>query len=112
MSGFRRSVTYINGDILYSNEGTTQRDPLAMPFYALAIIPLIQRLPDMVKQAWYVDDASACGAFHGLRIWWDQLSQLGPLYGYYPNAKKTWLVVKPKHLEQARKVFSYINDIT
>ena len=77
-----------------------------MPFYALAIIPLIQRLPDLVKQAWYVDDASAYGALHGLRIWWDQL---GPLYGYYPNAKKTWLVVKPQHLEQAHQVFADIN---
>ena len=52
---------YINGDILYSNEGTTQGDPLAMPFYALAIVPLIQRLPNVVKQAWYADDAGACG---------------------------------------------------
>jgi len=55
-------------------------DPLIMPFYALAIIPLIQ---GMVKLAWYADDANSCGEFHDLRIWWDQLSQLG----HYPNAK-------------------------
>ena len=35
-------------------------DPLTMPFYALAVIPLIQRLPSMVKQARYADGASAC----------------------------------------------------
>ena len=80
-----------------------------MPFYALAIIPLNQRLPDMVKQAWYADDASTCGALHDLRIWWDKLSQLGPLYGYYSNVKKTWLVVKPQHLEQAHQVLADIN---
>jgi len=100
---------YVDGDVLYSNEGTTQGDPLAMPFYALAILPLIQRLPDMVKQTWYADDASACGDLHNLRFWWDQLSQLGPLFGYYPNAKKTWLVVKPQHLELAHHVFSGSN---
>ena len=51
---------HVDGDIIYSNEGTTQGDPLTIPFYALAIIPLIQRLPSMVKLAWYADDASAC----------------------------------------------------
>ena len=35
---------YVDGDALYSEEGTTQGDPLAMPFYALANVPLIQKL--------------------------------------------------------------------
>ena len=51
---------HVDGDILYSNEGTTQGDPLTIPFYALAVIPLIQTLPSMVKQARYADGASAC----------------------------------------------------
>ena len=55
---------------------------VAMPFYTLAIIPLIQNLPDIVKQEWYADDASACGELQGLCDWWNRLSQLGPLYGY------------------------------
>ena len=57
-----RSLTALsmNDDVLYSNEGTTQGHPLAMPFYALAIIPLIQRLSKSVTQAWYVDDTSVC----------------------------------------------------
>ena len=31
--------------------------------------------------------------------------QQGPLYGYFPNARKTWLVVKPEQLKDAEAVF-------
>ena len=42
-------------DVLLSEEGTSHRDPLTMPFYALATI-----LHYGVEQAWYADDACAC----------------------------------------------------
>ena len=35
---------YVDGDVLYSEEGTTQGDPLAIPFYSLATVPLIRKL--------------------------------------------------------------------
>ena len=56
------SALYISGDMLYSEEGTTQGDPLAMPMYALAMLPLMSKLPDDVTQVWYADDACACGS--------------------------------------------------
>lgn len=60
---------------------------------------------ESVKQAWYADDASAAGDIHSLRHWWDHLIQLGPDYGYYPNAPKTWLIVKEKILPLAETIF-------
>jgi len=49
------------GGEISSQEGTTQGDPLSMPFYALSITPLIQKVSGNVQQAWYADDAQAAG---------------------------------------------------
>ena len=88
---------YVTGDgEIASTEGTTQGDPLAMAMYALAIKPLIDKLragcPD-VHQAWYADDATGASTCTGLRKWWDELTDHGPSFGYYPNDSKTYLVV-------------------
>lgn len=76
-----------------------------MPFYALGTFPLLRKLSVLVKQVWCADDAGACGWISDLCLRWDQISQLGPPFGYFPNAKK-WLVVKPQYLELAHSVFS------
>jgi len=92
-----------------STEGTTQGDPLAMAMYALAITPLIDHLrascPE-VHQAWYADDATGASTCRGLRQWWNELAVCGPSFGYYPNASKTYLVVKEEHEESAKGIFT------
>ena len=47
--------------ILKSEEGTTQGDLLAMPFYVLATVPLIMELSvqGSAKQIWYADNFAA-----------------------------------------------------
>jgi hypothetical protein len=103
------SELYVDGDVLLSEEGTTQGDPLAMPMYALATIPLIRNLKcnvGDVSQVWYADDASGAGKVNRLRDWWDQLNTLGPKYGYFTNASKTWLVTKESHHSSAAAAFA------
>ena len=103
------SELYVNGDALLSCEGTTQGDPLAMPMYALATIPLIRKLKESVNevnQVWYADDASGAGKNINLRTWWDQLNILGPKFGYYTNPSKTWLVTKESTLDHAAAAFA------
>ena len=63
LNTYRSDVNlYIRGETLLSEEGTTQGDPPVMPMHALGTILLINVLSDdRVKQAWYADDATACG---------------------------------------------------
>ena len=76
-----------------------------MAMHALAMVPLIHRLGGEVTQSWYADDASAGGRLGALRRWWDKLGTMGPKFGYFPNAGKIWLVVKPEHLKAAESHF-------
>ena len=74
--------------------------------YAIAITPLINRLKeDDVKQIWYADDAAAGRKLSDMKTWWDRLVEIGPDYGYYPNASKTWLIVKEHKHSEAVPVF-------
>ena len=96
---------------IQSTEGTTQGDPLAMAMYALGVVPLIRHLrttvPD-VSQAWFADDATAVGSLKTFS-WWQHLSSVGPDYGYFTNATKTVLIVKPEHLSTAQVIFADSN---
>ena len=90
-------------------EVSTQGDPLAMAMYALAVTPLIDQLkascPE-VRQVWYADDATEASTVRGLRLWWKELADRGPSFGYNPNASKTYLIVKPDHVELAKTQFA------
>ena len=104
----RDAELFVDGKTLYSQEGTTQGDPLAMPMYSLATLPLIEKVnPDLsVIQSWFADDATAAGSISKLHDWWDALATLGPMFGYHVNAAKTNLVVKDSLLSTASAVFA------
>ena len=101
------AALFISGDFLFSQKGTTQGDPLALPMYALATLPLIAQLPSDVFQLWYADDACASGDVSGLRQWWESLCEKGSQFGYVVNPVKTWFVVKPSYLASQETVCWY-----
>ena len=79
------------GEIL-SREGTTQGDPLAMPWYALNTSIMIQNLRDhcpLVKQVWLADDSAGGGSIVHLYNWYRQLSKEGQKFGYLVNGTKS-----------------------
>ena len=85
-----------HGEIL-SQEGTTQGDPLSMPWFSMNTAPLIEYLlakVSSVKQVWLADDATSAGKLKDLSLWYRQIIEEGEKYGYFVNKKKTWLIVK------------------
>lgn len=97
---------FVGGEVLYSSEGTTQGDPLAMAMFAIAIRPLIDRLATAkALQVWFADDAAGGGTVLALRRFWDLLLKYGPFFGYNANATKTWLLVKEDSLTAAEDAF-------
>jgi len=71
----------------------------------LLIHQLCQLEPDIL-QVWFADDATAVGSLDSLLKWWTHLQSIGLLYGYYPSAPKTHLIVKP---ESASTIFEGTN---
>ena len=98
------------GQELRSAEGTMQGDPFAMSMYATNPQPLITRLQlsSATKQCWFADYATGSGLLDDVKKWWDDLSESGPALGYFPNAKKCWLITKPEREDVAREVFANI----
>ena len=106
----------VGGTEISSAEGTTQGDPIAMLIYAIAVIPLILHAVKKLhgdktntKAAGYADDLFGGGKIIGLRKMWDIIKDLGPEYGYYQQADKTWIIVKPQYLEEAQTIFQGTN---
>jgi len=88
-----------------------QGDPHAMPVYAVGITPLLPvhskaSLDAHTKQVAFADDLLAAGKFHDIKNWWSKINVKGPLLGYHPNARKSWLVVKANLLEKAKEIFN------
>jgi len=102
----------IGGFELKSEEGTTQGDPVAMAVYAIAIIPLLLMMMEIVstkntstKAVAYADDFTSAGTLIDIKRWWDTLCDIGPKFGYHPQASKSYLIVKEKFQNHAENIF-------
>ena len=71
-----------------------------MYMYALATLPLIESLPNQVDQIWFADNAGRGGTLQNTRCGGIRCLWKGPKYGYYPNAVKSYLLVKSNYLEE------------
>ena len=77
--------------------------------YPVSLQPLITRLStsSSAKQCWYAVDATGSGSLGDVKKWWDEPSTGGSALGYFPNAKKCWLIAKPEKEDAAREIFRY-----
>ena len=94
---------------LLSKEGVTQGDNLAMGWYAVSTVPIMEELraavPD-TKQVWFADDNIGGGLLNRIKDYWDALKKAGPERGYFPKGSKTKIVVKTEELRiKAEQLF-------
>jgi hypothetical protein len=93
---------------LLSREEVTQGGPLAVVAFGLAVMPLTRQLKrevHQVHQAWYANDAAAAADFTSIKIFMERLIELGPAYGYFPEALKSILVVSEANKAAAEVYF-------
>ena len=94
-----------SGFLVFSQEGVTQGDPLAMVSYGVGILVLIRHLKAKVHtlhQSWYADDASAAGRLELIAEYFEELMAIGPSIGYFPEPSKSILIVRSDTLQQAQ----------
>ena len=94
-------------ETLYSKEGTTQGDPMAMLMYGVALMPLVRDLKSLQDyiQSWYADDAAVLGEMLKVKSWLDRLVTDGPKFGYFPEPSKSYLIVHKDFIDQAQLLF-------
>ena len=51
------------------------------------------------------NDLTAAGCISGLKHWWEQLSELDPKFGYFLQASKSLLIIKPEIEGKAKTIF-------
>lgn len=85
---------FTDGETLYSCEGTTQGDCLAIAMYAVGTLPLIQQLH--LTNGMQMMPQLEVSYMRFITV--GKVNTLGPSFGYFPNPQKTWLIVKRAHL--------------
>ena len=69
------------------------------------IVDITNKINDSKKNAAYADDVTAARKIIQLKNWWRTLCMLRYKFGYYPDASKSWLIVREKAKQGAFTVF-------
>ena len=101
------SSLFVGGVEMFSQEGTTQGDPLAMAMVGLATAPLIRKIATPnATEAWFADDAGCGGSLkQSAKMMGSPLQHWTSIW-YFPNAIKKFLVVKPDKEDKAQSLFA------
>ena len=106
-SSSRRFI--IGGGELKFTEGAKQGDLIAMIIYAIATTSLIlmiikimyDRPGNTTKLVAYADNFTAAGTLTELKVLWNILIDLRRKFRYYPQASKSWLIIKKYRIKRA-----------
>ena len=84
---------------------TTQGDPLTMATYGVGNTSLFISSRNKTNQVAFADDLSSVKKLIHLRARWNTITTYGLPLGYFSNASKTWIVIKPLLHYKATQIF-------
>ena len=80
--------------------------------YAIAIVPLIPMLAEIrmqdnnhTKTAAYADYLTVAGPVDQIRIRWNASCRLGPKFEYFPEGRKSSIIVRENAKERSQTIF-------
>ena len=80
-----------------------------MVLYEMSLLPLVRKLASHGGlQVWYAENSANSADFDIIEAWYRALVELGPRYGYFPEASKSIFVLHPKHVEEAKEIFEFL----
>ena len=101
------------GKQVSSNEGTTQRDPIAMGMCGLGLMPrltsIISNITRKLIHVAFAVDLTGMGKIHELIEWWKSVSHYGLYLDHYVKESKSWLIIKEVCIEIANETHQDYN---
>ena len=71
-----------------------------------AIKSSVHETDDHLLQIAFADDLTGTGSLRSLRTWWETIVKFGHSIGYYANGEKSWLIVRPELIDEAKNIFT------
>lgn len=99
------------GKEMQSTEGTTQREPVAIGMYTIAMSPFFHpnepsnEMDERTELRPFANAFTGAGKLEELRLWWGSIVSHGPNIGYYRKASTSWLTPKVKYFDDMIKIF-------
>ena len=103
---FNSRLFIIGGKEIRSIKGTTQGDLTLTGAGALNINPFNSISPWILHEVAFADNLAVAGKINEIKSFWDVIEKIGPKYGYFQKASKSYLIVKNQQVDFASVIFN------